>query len=155
MPHPKDNIIMTYNIEQIILTKLKPIIDNPAYKEFPNCFAYPRTIEKKSILFVGINPSSSNQQIPLDSYQLKLSGNDHSYFKRFEDISTYCDTPWTHLDLLFFKETNQNTIYEILSKSNGANYIWEQLQLSDTLIKESEPKIIIVRNALARTLLGF
>lgn len=146
---------MTSNIESIILKRLKPIIENENYRAFPNCFIYPRTIVKNSILFIGINPSSSAEQIALDSYELQQNENNHPYFKRFEDISKYCKTPWTHLDLLYFRETNQNTINTILRQKNGAEYLWEQLQISDLLIRESEPKILIVSNALARTFLGF
>lgn len=146
---------MTINVEHLIWGKLKSIIENDDYKELPNCFLYPRTVEKNSILFIGINPSSSENQVSIDSYELQQTGNGHSYFKRFEDISNYCQTPWTHLDLLYFRETNQNAISDILQKKNGVKYIWEQLQITDNLIKESKPKVVIVSNSLARRFLGF
>lgn len=146
---------MIANIERFILEKLRPIIDNKEYQEFPTSFIYPKTIQKNALLFLGINPSADISQVQLDSYELNQLGNGHPYFKRFEDISNYCQTPWTHLDLLYFRETNQNTINDILRKANGVKFIWEQLQITDKLIKDSKPKIIIVSNALARTFIGF
>lgn len=146
---------MVINVEQKILKRLKPIIENSDFKEFPNCFLYPKTITKSSILFIGINPSSSVDQVPLDSYELSQTGNDHGYFRLLEKISNECQTPWTHLDLLYFRATKQNTVHEILQKENGVQYIWEQLQITKDLIKDSQPKVMIVCDSLARTFLGF
>lgn len=142
------------NIEATVQKRLEPIIKNPAYSQFPKNFLYPKTLSKEALLFIGINPSAEENQQALASYELQQRDNSHSYFKKFENISDYCKTDWTHLDLLFFRETNQNTISDILRQEEGVNFIWEQLQIADQLIKSSCPKIIIVSNAFAGTLLG-
>lgn len=145
---------MKIEITEIIEKDLKKIISNPEYSNFPKSFLFPKTIIQNSLLFIGINPSSSNDQIEYDSYDLKQNNNLHSYFKKFEDIALGCKMDWTHLDLLFFRETHQNYIQGILATKNGVNFIWEQLQISDNLIKICKPKIIIVCNTQARTFLG-
>lgn len=138
----------------IILAGLQRIATNSEYANFPKYFAFPTTIEENALLFIGINPSSSKTQTQFDKYKLEQRNNNHPYFKKFEDISEHCQLAWTLIDLLFFRETNQAVIYEILSKPNGANYIFEQLKISDQLIRSSKPRAIIVSNALAKVFLG-
>lgn len=141
-------------ISNIIAPELKKIIDNTDYKIFPRHFVYPRTIVQNAILFLGINPSSSDNQIELDSYELTQDDNNHPYFKKFEDISKYCKTAWAHLDLLFFRYTDQKIIFNILKQENGVKFIWEQLQITNSLIELCNPKVIVVCNALAGIFLG-
>ena len=141
-------------ISDIIVPELKKIIANNDYKNFPKEFVYPKTLLQNAILFLGINPSSSSNHIELDSYELFQDDNNHQYFKKFEDISKYCKTPWTHLDLFYFRDTDQKTIYNILEQENGVKFIWEQLQITKKLIDLCNPKVIVVSNALAGTFLG-
>jgi hypothetical protein len=146
---------MKFETTEIINAGLMAIRNNPKYESFSqDCFLFPKTIETNSILFIGINPSSSENQKPYDSYELCQIDNKHPYFKRMEEIAKDCQISWTHLDLLFFRETNQDSIYDILNKDNGVAYIWEQLQISDKLIKAASPKVIVVCNVLAGIFLG-
>ena len=145
---------MTINTTEIIEDDLKKIKSNPKYSNLPQNYLFPKTVIKKALLFVGINPSSAKDQLEYDSYNLEQENNKHPYFKKFEDIAHNCNINWTHLDLLYFRETHQNYIQEILSMENGVSFIWEQLMISDKLIKKCEPKIIVVCNTQARTFLG-
>lgn len=142
------------NVKNIIDKGLAEIVKNPAFDEFPKHFLFNDTLEQNALLFIGINPSSEEGQLEYASYQLDQKNNKHPYFKKFEAIAAHCKLPWTHLDLLFFRETNQNTIHEILKKKNGLDYIWKQLKLADELIKLSNPQVIVVCNTLARKFLG-
>lgn len=143
------------DITKIIDEGLQAIRKNPKFESFSkDSFIFPRTLVTNSILFIGINPSSGDDQKDYDSYELSQVDNKHQYFKKMEDIAKFCNISWTHLDLLYFRETNQNTIYEILNKENGVAYIWEQLQITDKLIRAASAKVIVVSNALAGTFLG-
>lgn len=144
---------MKKNVAPIIIRGLEEIKNNPKFNSFSN-FAYdfPTHLDTESILFIGINPSTTVDK--KEGYSLDQRGNKFPYFKKMEEVSIYSKADWTHLDLLYFRETEQITIYDILNKENGVAYIWEQLQLTDKLIKEASPKVIVVCNALAATFLG-
>jgi hypothetical protein len=138
-----------------IVPRLQAIQANPKFENFSNySFLFPKSLVTNSILFIGINPSLNKENFLLDSYDLSHRDNKHPYFKKMENISSYCNTDWTHLDLFYFRETKQDIITDILKQPNGVAFLWEQLQITDTLIRESKPKIIVVCNALAGTFLG-
>jgi hypothetical protein len=106
------------------------------------------------LLFIGVNPSGESLEKKISTYDLGQEGNAHPYFKRFTEIANECEIEWTHLDLLFFKETNQKVVDEILIKPGGVEFIWQQLQISRELIEQASPKVIIVSNTMARRFLG-
>jgi hypothetical protein len=144
-------------VEKFVTEELDKIKDNQLYKEFNFNYAFPKNIIPNALLFVGLNPSAdsnNDKSGKFEVYELKPNGNKHQYFKKFADVSEYCNYPWTHIDLLFFKETNQREVNNLLSKPNGVGYIWDQLQIAKKLIEMSNPKIIVVNNTLARTFLG-
>lgn len=141
-------------VKDIIDKGLSEFINNPEYSHLPKHFLFSNYLEQNALLFIGINPSSEEGQSEYASFELEQRNNKHPYFKKFEEISDYCNLPWTHIDLLFFRETNQNTIYEILKQKNGVTYIWKQLKIADELINMSSPQAIIVCNTLARTFMG-
>lgn len=119
-------------------------------------FFAPKYLYKDALLFMGINPSLSNQILDqkVNYYDLPQSNNVLTYFKKFEEIAKYVDCNWTHLDLLFFRETKQSTIEDIINKS-GLKFIYDQLNISKNLIEAARPKIIIASNTKVRQFLGF
>lgn len=142
--------------------KLKPIVepelikiwDNSKYRDY--CvykYLFPTQLEAKAILFIGINPSYTEEDKDLTNYTLTQKGNKNQYFKKFEDISEFTNTKWTHLDLLYFRSTNQSYVNEIM-KGGGIGFIWEQLQISKRIIEGCNPKTIVVCNSLAAKFLG-
>lgn len=135
---------------------LKIIWNNEQFKNIDvvkRGFTAPREISKNGILYIGINPSFSENSVPENSFYDVYS---HKYFKKFHDISKVIEIKWSHLDLLFLKETNQNKIYEIINdkENGGLDFIWQQLMISKKIIEESKPKLIVVNNTLARKFLG-
>jgi len=120
----------------------------------------PKTIKKDAILFIGINPAFSNRRneeiknkeiefYPFISDETK----DITYFEKFKDIASYCNNAeWTHLDLFFMRETNQEVI-EKLSYDN-VNFLQAQLDITFEIIKRASPKIIVVSNSLASEFFG-
>jgi len=120
-------------------------------------FATSERIEKQSILFVGLNPSYTLEAEPTEQeqvfYNLSQSGN-YKYFKRFEEISEHANIRWSHLDMLTIRETNQNSVIDLVKKAEGLDFIWKHLLITKKILEQTEPKTIVVENSMARTLLG-
>lgn len=114
-------------------------------------------IIKNTILFIGINPSFSGKNKKRGSYFFNNNDDDekmHKYFNKFKKISKEIDLPWTHFDLLYFRETNQKYISELLNDKNGIGFIYNQLQLSKKIITNAVPKILVVTNTMFRHFMG-
>lgn len=126
-------------------------------------------IIKDSILFIGINPSFTNRDKP-GKYFINLDqegkrtedGKPYvAYFNKFVDITFRLnknqnsgeDIKWSHMDLLFHRETKQSLIDKLKKEENGIEFISEQLKISKKIILKSKPKIIVVSNAKARNFL--
>ena len=122
----------------------------------------PKIVKKSAILFVGMNPAFSKKRkeeikeseiefYPIVSHEIK----DITYFEKFKDIASYCGNPeWTHLDLFFLRETNQELIEELSYDEKGINFLQSQLDISFDIINRAVPKIIIVSNSLASEFFG-
>lgn len=119
-------------------------------------FIAPKHLFKDALLFLGINPSLSDHILneKINYYDLTQDNNVLTYFKKFDEIAKYVDWHWTHLDLLFFRETKQSTIDCIIDKS-GLKFIYDQLNISKSMIEAAKPKIIIASNTKVRQFLGF
>ncbi len=117
-------------------------------------FIYPVIEQHKDLLFIGINPSFNEADLVINSYTIKEERHKLNYFNTFNNFAIDVNASWTHIDLLFFRETNQKHIETILKLENGPAFLQNQLQVADELIKYANPKIIIVCNALARKFLG-
>lgn len=136
-------------------------------------------IIKDAILFIGINPSFTKNsevgnyfiKIEQDGKSSKLHSDGtyserdkpYSYFKKFIEITKELnksnairDLKWTHVDLLFHRETEQKLI-SVLKKDkkipNGAAFINGQFEIAKKIIAKSEPKVIVVSNSKARDFL--
>jgi hypothetical protein len=124
-------------------------------------------ILENSILFIGINPSYIKTSQPgrnfinLDQEGRKSENEKpYSYFLKFAKITEKINSTsenrkvkWSHLDLLFYRETNQKGLYTIEKQKNGDNFIQKQLNITKEVIIKSKPKIIVVSNAKSRDLL--
>jgi hypothetical protein len=122
----------------------------------------PETIKKNTLLFIGINPSfTEGNTIPddkkaIDFYTLDTQSDKQiPYFKKFKEFADYCETDWDHLDLLFIRETNQKIIEDLTYvRPDGVDFIGKQLDISFSILKELEPKVIVVANAYASEFFG-
>lgn len=138
------------------------------FKEFKNssfsnlvnrgfCFQYDKDIMNPDVLFIGINPSYTDDSI-LHTFYTKEEVIEISYFKAFEYLINSTgikNLKWTHLDLLVCRETNQSNLSEMLLKTKeGVDFIYQQLLVSKQLLEEINPKIIVVSNTMARRFLG-
>lgn len=123
-------------------------------------YLYCKNPQDANLLFVGLNPSeekendknelSINPKNPTVTPQIP-TGVKHPYFNKFRDISKKTGLQWGHLDLLYFRDTNQKNVYEIAQKKS--DFIEDQLKLSLEQIKKMNPKIIVICNSLARDFL--
>jgi len=133
--------------------------------------------KKDCILFIGINPSFSNKAFKrmkesrLNEEKLKYPNfeeekwiigqaikdekegkNIHPYFKKFIEIARGIGQDWEHLDLFFFRETSQDKAKKMIEYKKGIrmnDFGLKQLKLSLETMKDIEPKVIVVSNALA------
>lgn len=133
------------------------IWQNEKYQNLPfvnRGYAIQSIISFNSILFIGINPSFDvKKNKHFESFFYDIHQNDsHRYFKKFKDIGEKTKTQWSHFDLLFLRETNQNNIKHIYSDALGKEFFKKQLMISKDVIENSKPKMIIISNALARDL---
>lgn len=139
------------NIEE----KYKDKIDS-LWKEYENSndtfqrgYAIEQKLPENSILFLGMNPSYDDKK-DKSSKGFYPSGNDikmHPYFNKFKEIAKENEVEFCHHDLFFVRETSQDKVEE-LRKSNKA-FFDKQLEITKSIIKSIEPKMIVVCNAEA------
>ncbi|MBV7440863.1 hypothetical protein KRX57_05470 [Weeksellaceae bacterium TAE3-ERU29] len=128
-------------------------------KEYRKSPLLPELIRKEAILFIGINPSFNQKSIIPEhekkiAFYLESKENDIIYFEKFKDIARFCEEHWTHLDLLFVRETKQKEIERLSHLSEGINFISKQIDISFEIIEQASPKIIVVCNSFASELFG-
>ncbi len=150
---------MKINIEQLFKEKINTIWDDPKFKDIDvvnRGYAVSTNIVERSMLFVGINPSYNHQDSARFYYPLHQEDNEYrKYFSKFEQVSEYTNHKWAHIDLLFFRETSQKYIDEIIKNHPaGLDFIWQQLLVSKQILEAIRPKVIIVSNTKARQFLG-
>jgi hypothetical protein len=149
----------TFSVKQIFEEQINQLWNSDKHREinFLNRgYAIQNNIELDSLLFIGINPAYKNNDPNQSShfYDVALEGAVYQYFKKFQDISKKTNLKWTHIDLLFIRETNQKNIEAIVKTQTGWDFCQKQLEISKQIIQETKPKIIVVSNAYARRLFG-
>ncbi len=151
-----------FSVKEKFETKIINIWSDQKYNELEiinRGFAIQDNVIINSIMFIGINPSfnETDTEINQEFYNIEQRGKSYPYFNKFKEISEYLDHHWTHFDLLFFRETNQNYINNILKTDNniGVDFIFSQLEISKQVLILAKPKVLIVSNTTARYFLGF
>lgn len=147
----------TFNVKEKFEESIKSIWDDEKYKDIQirkYGYALQETVEKNALLFIGINPSNANNGEWCGFYNKteEYTTTTHPYFRKFYEISGKCKMPWSHIDLLFVRCTDQKEVEQLIDK--GLDFIWKQLEISKQIIEEAKPKIIVVNNTLARKFLG-
>ena len=134
-----------------------------------------------SLLFVGLNPSFSPRvmdrllpdeqrgTIDVESYfrwrereqfskEISIeidrrSMREYSYFRRCREMATQIEIHWEHLDLLFWRQTSQSRVQDIVFDDIRERKLNEfgraQLNLSFELLEAALPRCVVVINALA------
>ncbi len=119
-------------------------------------FSDMNNIKTNSILFIGMNPSfSKGAKVESYYYDVKKAVNGYpKHYKNFSDLiakTNYGDN-WAYIDLLFFRETNQKSLLEIIK--NDVEFIVQQLRLTYKIIININPDIIVVANSGATNFFG-
>ena len=155
----------TIDVKSLIDRDLQVIWNNKRYQEEPitaqligRGYLACQDMEKEALLFVGINPSytkaAANNALSGNFGNLKQAGNSYkAFFRKFEEIAEEKNQLWTHLDLLFFRETQQKMVEKLSRDKTGREFLQEQIKLSEKVLKNLDPKIIIVSNTAARDLI--
>lgn len=110
----------------------------------------------KDLLFIGLNPSfrkRDKQKLEKNYFFDPAELSSDSYFKGFYNLvrNTQFEKNWTFIDLLFIRHTEQKFVKEIYKKEK--DFICRQLEISKKMIQDIQPKIIIVCDTFARTLI--
>jgi len=119
-------------------------------------FLIPKTLEKDSILFLGINPSftknSSSNDYKNIFYELPKDSK-ATFYTKMRELTEDININWTHFDILFIRETQQRNVRKLIRNNNYKNFIENHLKISKKIIESVQPKIIVVSNTLARDLM--
>jgi hypothetical protein len=145
-----------FSTEALFKTQIDEIWDNEIYSGIESVsrgYAIQDDILTNVLLFIGINPSMYGN-IGRIFYQ-NSHGETHKYFKKFIDVSKDADIPWSHIDLLFLRETDQKVVKQLLRDRIGHEFFSKQLAISKGIIELAKPKIIVINNTLARDLFQF
>lgn len=115
-------------------------------------YAVERYLQKKDVLFLGMNPSYKPGQWNHDGggfYDIK-AGN--KYFKAIIDFcqDTLGRSNPSHHDILFIRHTDQKEVMKYMYADNYRDFIAGQLLLSRDIIRTADPRLIIVLNAAVR-----
>lgn len=147
---------MKFSVEKEFGNEIRKIWNEAKYDSIElkkRGFAVQDDIEYNSLMFIGINPSYNGIPIPDNLFYTNSHGETHKYFKKFIEISFEVGLNWSHLDLLFLRETNQKEVKSLGEGSLGHIFYDEQLKISKKIIETTKPKIIVVNNTYARDLL--
>jgi len=116
-----------------------------------------RETQNDSVMYIGLNPSypHSDYQMTERLFYDEYKQVEYAYYKQIERFHNElkCDISWTHYDLLILRETRQSEIKKLSTQSDGKEFIKNNLTLSKYIIEQSNPKIIVVANTMARDLL--
>lgn len=143
------------NIKERFESQVKEIWTNEKFLDIDRNvlsrgYVIPDKVITDSILFIGINPSYFEDNVNTIANQKPIP-----YFNRFIEISDSISIPWTHTDLLFFREREQKYIDYLLKSKIRIDFIYQQLMISKQIIILSKPKVIVVSNTKAREFMGF
>lgn len=144
---------MLKDTTDIIRPALDAIAENSDFWALTKGFTYPIALATHAIMFIGLKPSHGMiTESSINGYRLKQHGNEDAYFHRYEEISDFCQTPWTYIDLLFDRIASRERIDQLMETETGKQFIAAQLAIADTLIRESKPEVIVICSNEARML---
>jgi len=145
-----------FSTEALFKSKIDEIWNNETYSTIETVrrgYAVQDDIHLNALLFIGINPSMYGS-IGRIFYQ-NSHGETHKYFKKFIDVSKDADMPWSHIDLLFLRETDQKNVKQLMRDKIGHEFYMKQLAISKEIIELAKPQLIVINNTFARELFQF
>jgi len=117
-------------------------------------YAFPK-IKKATSLFIGLNPAGREEFGFSYSYEIEQAIKDlPKFYGRYDQLAQKAEIDWTYLDLFYFKETNSDMVDNFIKHPVAIQFLVEQLKVTQAIIEEISPKVIVVFNAKARKFFG-
>lgn len=132
---------------------------------------FPEELYTNSITYLSLNPSllpknkesakrgnNPNLKYPLVDWRIE-EGKGYPFFQKFYDLGKEEKEfePWTIMDLLYERVTNQNILKDKYKKRTILNedktFLLNQIRLTFKILKFINPKVVVVSNAFAHTLI--
>jgi hypothetical protein len=160
----KINIVEKYHAKIVEVWKIREKISS-LKEDYKWAFSQD-TLYKGGLLFLGVGASDGEKKasdgkkksdtcIKKDhvQYETQKGRDSYAYYKPMRKITeeTGFDN-WSNIDITLFRETSQKKLEPFFRKFHV--YMEEQVKLAIEMIKATEPKIIIVSNALVRDVLN-
>lgn len=147
----------TISVKQKFEAEFNELFNNTDSSQIPIVESGYHSVDEiltNSLLFVGLNPSNT-AEIKSNFYHLSQSGNKYQkYWKVFETLGEETSLPWSHLDLLVLRCTNQSGVKELLNSEVGLQFLHRQVMISKQILLLVQPRIIVVTNSLSKEFLG-
>ena len=144
------------------LTDVWSKYENNEYSKFGPLM--PEKSIKNVVTFLSLNPSLPPQFLksakedgmkatsyPFTDFRNKEKP--YPFFKKFYQIGNEINEPWTSIDLLYIRDSDQENILKMYKNMEARNFIYEQVQITLDLLVEMEPKLVIVSNSLVENIL--
>ena len=113
---------------------------------------------KADVLICGINPSFRANETNLNFYSFDFNHleNDTKYFKKFHDlVKVYKNKfAFTYTDMFYQRHTEQKEILSFYSEKEGIEFLCKQLIVTQEMIEQLKPKLILVFNKQAANFWG-
>lgn len=122
---------------------------------------YQENILKNQITFLSLNPSllpkdrekATRGFYPHSPYTLDCSKEkaEYAFFQKFYDLGKHLNQSWSTLDLLYERDSTQENLESkynpkiIVEKDK--KFIQDQIKLTFEILKELQPKVVVVSNA--------
>ncbi len=142
-------------------SQLDQIWNSPHYKnnEFLQTYinrgySFPE-FKQADLLFIGLNPAGREVKGESFSYSIEQAVKDlPKFYSRYNNLANQVGRSWTYTDLFYFKETDSKMLDHFFRQPVSIQFLVEQLKITQQLIEEIKPKIIVVFNAKAHMFLG-
>lgn len=123
---------------------------------------YAKVSEPHRILVTGINPSwrkddpAAGDPVCAYSYQDIIAGGEDRYFLSIDKLfPENFKREVAYLDILNYRETEQNVLYDFYKSEQGISFVAENLRLNQLWIEQVvRPRLIMVKNKASWDLWG-
>lgn len=122
---------MKFSVEEDFGSEIRKIWDDHKFDSIDlknRGFAVHDDIQQNSLMFIGINSSYNGSTGNL--FYENSHRETHKYFKKFIEISSEVGLKWSHLDLLFLRETNQKEVKSLGENNLGHIFYDEQFKMA-------------------------
>lgn len=123
---------------------------------------FQKDVLKNVVTYLSLNPSlqpkdRANAQkgnypaVPYNLIDWNRPNAEYKFFQKFYDLGKEIN-PWTILDLLYIRESNQDELKKKFSSNSisdhNKTFVVSQMKLTFSILKELNPKVVVVTNAL-------